>query len=446
MVEAKDIATFIIEPTGADIYAPTGFLVRKRFHDIETTTTYTSSQGQTLFQAISDSGFCTGASAQGCRIYLKNGLYSIGNELAKGSGTGNLIELSTTTDGSHVNVYLEGETRDGVIIRNTNTTMESTRIFLVRCNFDVRNLTMDGANSRVNSTFTSLIDHFGQSSGTPTLSVRDCRLMRANGSSVRTAGPWYAMIVENCIVEKPCEFHDQIDIGCSGYTQIRNNFCDRTNGTYTGSASTITAGGGGRIIVDGNIIKRNVGQTVFAISLEGSFGSFDFCTISNNMIENGRIWIGDIGSWSNTIKNVSVTGNKLYQGSIYVQGPTSGTYTDIVKGVMDENNQLFDSWEAGIHCDHVGGFCSIRNNTIKGSNKLGVTYSGQEPLIFLESSIDIVCEHNILYMGEVSPPDANFSPEGIRFNSLVNPYIRNNRIINRSGHPSYVNNGSNSGT
>lgn len=45
MVEAKDIATFTTERTGTDIYDPTGFKVRKRYQDMESTKTYASNQG-----------------------------------------------------------------------------------------------------------------------------------------------------------------------------------------------------------------------------------------------------------------------------------------------------------------------------------------------------------------------------------------------------------------
>lgn len=444
MVEAKDIATFTIEPVGADIYNPDSFTVRKRFQDTETTTGYNSDVAATMFQDISDE-FGSGSSDTGCRIYLKNGLYEIDDD---GSSSGGLIEWSVPAEGDHVNFYIEGETRDGVIIRNINSTMESTRIFLVRCNFHLRNLTMDGENLRVNNTFTSLIDAFGNSSGKPTLDVRDCHLMRANGSSCRTGSDsWGGMIVENCIIDQPCEFHDQIDIEVSideGYAHIRNNFLDRTNGTFSGAGSTITSGGGKNIVVQDNIIRRIAGNTVFGISLEGSFGDFEQCVIKNNYMENGRIWIGDTGSWSNTINNVWVTGNTIYQGGIYVQGPNSG---GSVKNVIVDNNQLIDSWEAGIHIDHATQFCTIRNNMIKNSNKSLQPPSGREPLIHMEASTDVICENNSLFMGVVSPPNSNFCTHGIRYANLVNPTIRNNSILNRTvANNSYESIGSHRGS
>jgi hypothetical protein len=446
MVEAKDIATFLIEPTGSDIYDPTGFTVRKRFQDTESTTIYASNAGQTMFQDISDE-FGSGSTDTGCRIYLKNGLY----EINQGTSNGGLIEWSTPAQGHHVNFYIEGETRDGVIIRNTNTTMEGTRIFLVRCNFHLRNVTMDGANLRVNNTFTTLIDAFGQANGDTILDVRDCRLMRANGSSCRTGDAWAGMIVENCIVERPCEFHDQIDIEVTSFARICNNFCDRTNGIYSGSGSTITSGGGKNILISGNIIRRiqGVPGTPRAISLEVSYcpPNFEQCTISNNLIDNGVIFVGDIGTYTGTARNIFVTGNTLYQGGIYIQGPNSGTYVDIVKDVAVENNQLFDSWEAGIHLDHVGGFCTVRNNMIKNSNKELQVQTGQEPLIYMGVSNDVICENNSLYMGVVNPENPDFCSHGIRFSNLVNPTIRNNRIINRTvANPSYESVGTHTGS
>ncbi len=50
-------------------------------------------------------------------------------------------------------------------------------------------------------------------------------------------------------------------------------------------------------------------------------------------------------------------------------------------------------------------------------------------------------------MGVVSPADADFSPQGIRYVDLVNPTIRNNRILNRTvANNSYESIGSHTGS
>jgi hypothetical protein len=79
MVEAKTFANFIVEPLGSDIHSPTGFTVRKSFQNVETTTTYTSSQVDTMFSDImleatrpTAHGF---SNMKGALVYLKNGKY-----------------------------------------------------------------------------------------------------------------------------------------------------------------------------------------------------------------------------------------------------------------------------------------------------------------------------------------------------------------------------------
>ena len=109
MVEANDLATFIIEAVGSDIMNPDIYLVRKRYQDKETTTGYGNTGFSNLLQDISDS-FCRSSTSVGCRVYLKNGLY----EMLQGPNTDG-VEWSNTTEGYHVSIYMEGETRDGCI-------------------------------------------------------------------------------------------------------------------------------------------------------------------------------------------------------------------------------------------------------------------------------------------------------------------------------------------
>jgi hypothetical protein len=437
MVEAKNLGTFTIEPVGADIYNPDSFMVRKRYQDTESTTTYTSSQGQTMFQDISDE-FGSGSTDIGCRIELKNGLYEIDTGVAAYAS----VEWSTVAEGDHVHFHIEGESRDGVIIRNVNPTSVESTMFLARSNLTLNNLTLDAADTGK----VSLVQGYGQNNGDAILEVRNCRLMRTTAFCTRTARPWAGFICENNIYEKPASDFDQIAIGVDKFARITNNYMDRTNGSYNGSGSSITAGGGNNIVVSGNQIKRNNGLLIYGISME-AWDNYDSIFIHNNFVNNGRILIGSTGSWTVTYKNVFVTGNTLYQGGIYVQGPTTGDHTDKIKDVTVENNQLFDSWEAGIYLNKVGGFCTVRNNMIKNSNKSLTTFNGQQPLMLIESCIDPVVENNFLYMGVVSPEDPNFSGQGIRYVNLVNPTIRNNRILNRTiDNKSYLSIGKHTGS
>jgi hypothetical protein len=442
MVEAKDIATYIIEAVGADIYNPDSYLVRKRFQDTETTTSYPNTQFSNALQAISDNS-CSASSTCGCRIYLKNGLY----EMLQGPDTdGGLVEWSTTTNGHFANVYIEGETREGVKIQNIEAAPEETptsRMFLVRCNFSIKTLSMDGGGA-ISGASLNGINAFGQVAGTGIIEVRDCRFSNMDGNNIGAGEA--TVIVENCIFEKPIAEHDQISLGCTNFARINNNFFDRTNGSYFDFGSTITAAQGKNMYITNNIIRRNQGPDRYAISLETGWGyNYDRCVIANNLVDNGLIYVGGEGSYSDTAINIYVTDNKLYQGGIYVQGPTSGSYSTQIKDVVVENNQLINSWEAGIHLDRLAGLCTVRNNVIKNSNAQRATYTGQEPLIFATSCTDPIIENNFLLME--SDADANFSPEGIRYVNLVNPTIINNRILNRTiANNSYLSIGTHTGS
>jgi hypothetical protein len=453
MVEAKQFPTFVIEPLGTDIINPTGFIVRKMLANAESTTTYESNKFSTLLQDISDT-MCSASTSVGCRIYLKNGTYKINQGPATDGG---LVVFGTTEEGGHVSVYMEGETRDGCIIKNIETAPEETptsQIIRAKCSLSVNNLTVDGDDispSGCNSL--NGIKGYGQTNGSPVLEAHNCRFTKIHSTCFSTGSNWSTFIMENCILEKPVSNGDQsnfeIDPTRAGFAIVRNNFFDRTNGTYTGQGSTITSGGSHNALVTGNIIKRpsaaaSIGNT--AISFETFWDQpTSQVTISNHLIDNGEIKIGQGGGAADqTASDVFITGNTIYKGGIHVEGPTgAGQY---VYDIFIENNLLLDAWEAGIFVKNTGGFVTVRNNTIKNSNSIKGNFNGQQTLIFLNTCTDLFCENNFLYMGVVSPPDANFSPQGIRFTGLVNSTIRNNRILNRTvSNNSYQDNGSNTG-
>jgi hypothetical protein len=49
---AKDLGNFIVERLGTNIISPTSFIVRKKFEDVETSTSYSTSQVSTMFNDI----------------------------------------------------------------------------------------------------------------------------------------------------------------------------------------------------------------------------------------------------------------------------------------------------------------------------------------------------------------------------------------------------------
>jgi hypothetical protein len=448
MVEAKDLATFIIEAVGSDIMNPDTYLVRKRYQDTETTTGYANTAFCQALQDISDA-FCNSSTVYGCRIYLKNGLY----EMKQATGTdAGLVTWSSAADGDHVNVYMEGETRDGVILRDIETTPEETptsQIFQVKCSFSINNLTLDGGGNLAGGNTVNGIRAYGQTDGSPILEAYNCRFMNMYGTNLSAGTNWSTFIVENCIFEKPTQIADQVNcelaLARAGFIIVKNNFFDRTNGTYTGSGSSFTTGGAHDLLFTGNIVKRLSANAVdYGVSLETFWNHPSVnCTISNNIIDNGYVVIGQGGGAADQqAYQCWIIGNTLYQAGIKVEGPAGAG--DYVKNIFVENNILLDPWEKGILVANTGGFVTVRNNTIKNSNKSGVTFNGQQQLMYLQGATDLVVENNLLYMGTGADPD--LSPEGIRYGGLVNPTIRNNRIINRTANSPYFDSGGHSGT
>jgi hypothetical protein len=458
MTQAKDLATFIIEPVGSSIMDPDTYLVRKRYQDTETVESYANNAFSTALFDI-NAEFCSSASSVGCRIYLKNGLYEMDQSAATDGG---LVVFGTTDEGGHVDVYLEGETRDGVIIRNIETTPEETptsQMIRAKCSLHCSNFTLDGnANNITPASNLNGIKGYGQTNGTPVLEAYNCRFMWMDSTNFCTGSNWATFIMDNCIVEKPGEdAGDQVNFAIAsdreGFIKVTNNYFDRTNGdALQGSGATITSGGSHDVIVANNIIKREeiaAGTQSTAISLETYWDyPFNQVQVSNNLIHYGEIRVGQstlVPDPDQPATNVFITGNTIYKGGIHVEGPQNDpTY---VRDIFVEDNKLVDPWETGIYVKNTSGLVSVRRNTIKNSNISGSTFNGQQTLIFLNTCTDVFCEDNFLYMGVVSPPDADVSAQGIRCSDIINSTIRDNRIINRTvANNSYQINGTNTGS
>jgi hypothetical protein len=351
-----------------------------------------------------------------------------------------LVEWSTPTHGGHVCFYIEGETRDGVIIRNVNTETDDWRMFLVRCNCFIRNLTMD-----VNGLGTHMdcISAFGQNS-TTVLDVQNCHFMKHTGCGVRTGAPWAALVCHDNLFDQPGTFEDQIAISVSEYCRITNNFMDRTNGAYNLGGSNVTAGNGKRILIANNQMKRTFPYGSYAISLENVAG-FEDCIIANNIIDNG--WINVDGSIStNNVHRIKIHGNNIFQGGIRILGPPATP--DKVKYITVEGNTLIDSQLFGIKIADIAGRSTVKNNLIVNSNKeLASNAGGYQQdigLIRIVNVSDLEVTDNTLEMNVTSPANSDFSWYGIRYQGLNKCIVERNRIINRTlANSSYVDLGGN---
>jgi parallel beta-helix repeat protein len=375
-----------------------------------------------MFQDMSDE-FGTGATDTGCRIQLKNGLY----EIDQGTATQSLVEWGNVAEGDHVHFHIEGETRDGVIIRNVSSTGTNWRMFLARCNITLNNLTMDGANLGPSI---SLVEAYGQSNGDIILEARNCRFMRSTAFCNRTGDPTAGMICHHNIYEQPAAGQDQIAIGVTKFATIMDNYMDRTNGTYVLDGSSITAGGGNHIRISGNLIKRNPGYHSFGISIEG-FEDYDGVMIDHNIVENGWINI-DVSDAAYTSRRIKVIGNDVFQGGIRVLGPPSSPTN--AKYITVENNTIIDSDLFGIKIADTGGRSTVKNNLIVNSNRLLMANASSIDigLIRIVDVSDLEVTDNTLEMNVTSPANADYCWYGIRYESLTNCRIKRNEIINNT--------------
>jgi Right handed beta helix region len=432
MVEAKGEATYIVEPTNSDIDASNGFTVRKRFKDTETTTTYTTNV-TTMFTDILDQMTRPTASSstmRGGTLFLKNGTYIL--------DTAGMV-ASNSTDGASIHLRIIGESRERTILKAGFTGTD--QLLNCICSVDVENITFNGnSNATING-----INTDANNIPTKILKVKNCKFTNIEGFNIFLSTNQYGVDVSECIFENQQNNNDQFALECTGYANIHDNLFDRTTGTTNGEI--LTSGSAKNCNIHDNIfIRPEDGDN--AISMEGfnAHNNYDNVFIHDNLVKNGVIVVGSSGTWVETFRNIAVSNNLVYKGRISVRGPDTG-FTDLVKDVTVENNTLIDSWGSGIVVLNVAGYTTVRNNTIKNSNKSLDPITFDKGAIYLEASTDTVCENNNIYMGVVSPPDANFCPFGIKYVSMVNPTIRNNRILNRTvANPAYVSSGSHSGS
>jgi hypothetical protein len=419
---SKSLATFTIEPLGNDIYNPTSYDVRERFQETDTVTNYPDTSFANIFDII-NTNYGAASTDVGCRIHLKNGLYKLG----QGTSSAANVELSNSIEGGHIHFVIEGESREGTIIRNTNNyTATDWRMFLCRCSVDFENLTLDGDNLGAHL---SLIEAYGNTSQNAILKIHNCKLTKNTGFGARIGTAYGGCDYSNNIFEKPATDRDQCTFGGPIYSRVIDNYFDRTNGAYTGDGSSITSGGATRARISGNLINRIVGNAAFGISIEG-FDNYDGVVIDNNIVQNGAINV-DGSDPAYTTHNIKIIGNLVKGGGLRVLGPTTNTVNK-VKYVTVENNTLIDSKLYGMKISFTGGRTVVRGNVIVNSNAMLDSSSIDRGLVRLESCNDLVFEDNILEMNVTSPENANFSWNGIRYESLKNCIVRRNIIVNKT--------------
>jgi len=432
MAGAKRLATYTCEPT-LEWAGTSGYEARKTYRDTETVTHYSSAA--TMFQTIFDDlGLSPGI---GGRVELKNGLYVIDTDL----GGSDIIDLSTDTAdyGASVQIDLIGENTNNVVIRNAVANTNDS-MFGSHCTFRVEGVTFDGNN--IGTNITLLYAGHGTNAGR-SLYVDKCKFIKNNGAAVQTLTTDHVMVTNSIFENAQVGSNDMIAFEAKTSGHIQGNSFNRTIGDNGGSC--ISSGGCNNTDISNNIVKKAAGDIDHGISLEAFSDNYDNVSIHDNYIENGTIAIGGIGAFSITYRRINVTNNLMYNGEIRVLGPDSGSHSTQLKDINIENNMIYDAYLAGIKVKYMAGFTTIRNNFIKNSNISSTSPTSFAGLIYLGDSTDIICEKNDLVME--ANADTDVSPYGIRYSDLVNPVIRENRIINRNAtNPNYTTTGSITGT
>jgi parallel beta-helix repeat protein len=436
MVTAINEATFMVEPYGSDLDNPTGFVVIQRFQDRETSWNY-GTRGSVVSDMFDDivqamtRPISAGTNMKGGLLFLKNGTYLLEHAISPGD----------STNGDNVTLRLIGESREGTIIKGGSTPDE--HLLRSACSIDIENITFQG-NPNVTihgvSADPDIIPN-------KILKVKNCRFTNINGFDIIIGHNQNGLDISKCIFDNKQSTHDQMAFECTGYASIHDNIFDRTSGQTTGES--LTSGTAFNANIHNNIVIRRKGDISNAISLEAFQANADYenVFVHNNLVYNGVINVGSPSvPWSTKFHNFVISSNIITRGGIAVQGPDNAPYTGLIRDLAIENNQLFDSWKFGILLYKVGGYNTIRNNTIKNSNASLDKIDFDKGAIYLKKTIDTVCENNNIYMGKVSPSSSNFSPFGIKYVDMENPTIVKNTILNRtSSNPSYVSTGKHSG-
>jgi hypothetical protein len=325
-----------------------------------------------------------------------------------------------------------GESRDKTIIKAGFSSQHDSLISSAY-SLDLENLTFDGSALPLNgiSTDTSVNPN-------KILSIKNCRFTNMNGFDIIVGHNCYGIDVSDCIFQNHQMSNDQFAFECTGWAKIHDNVFDKTTGIDGGEM--LTSGAAVNADVYNNIFKRttNNGNAI-------SFEAFDTNNnnsnihIHGNTLYNADISIGSVGFyWNKTFRNVVIDSNSVCGGGIRVLGPNGGDFSNQIKKFSISNNTLFNSYTVGIEAYHTAGIGFIRNNTIYNSNTKLDVFTGNKGCIALEKCTDIVCENNCIYMNSTTP-------FGIKYNTMVNPTIQKNSILNRSINPSYISEGTHTG-
>ena len=443
MVVAQELSKWIVEPTN-ELSGASGYDARKRHRTTDSTTHYGATEANDMFQAISDDI----DGLNGGLVYIKNGVYPIDS-----GGAGHVwgqVDWPANDDGvgSDYFIHLLGETRDGVIIKNANSSAVDEILFTMHANCLVENMCFDGDD--VSDDNMNLLQfHNSGNPYTAGMTVRNCRFRKHTGIGVLTDNARYVELIGNYF-ELPSHTSDQAAIGQSeGYCHVYGNTFERLSGALELDGSSLTSGCMENAVISNNVIRREPSHYFAGISLEPFDSNPDYhnILISNNNIQNGVISVGGLGTWGTLFHNVHVVGNSITGAHIQYLGPESGV-TDQVKDCSIRNNILYDPYYAGISITATAGRLVVSKNEIHHSNIAQDATTFDKGCFYIADTVDLVVNDNDLYMDVVDPEDSNYCPMGIKTaGTNENFEMRENRIHNRTvANASYQLSGSFTGT
>ena len=238
---------------------------------------------------------------------------------------------------------------------------------------------------------------------------------------------------------------DQVAFECTGWGKVYGNYFEKTTGTLTGESLTT-----GTYLHNAHIFNNFIKRTTYdngGISIEAFNDGKDASNvhISDNLLVNAGISVGNaVELYIDTIRQVSIHNNTLYNGGIRILGSPTGSYSNNIKDVSIVGNTLFQPTDHGIQVIKVAGPIWVNNNVIHNSNT-GSSSPGANGLIWMEDTTFGVIQGNSLMMD--ANADTDVSPHGIKYVNGGDLTIINNRIVNRNAtNPSYVKTGTQTGT
>src|SRR6185503_5419004 len=359
-VLASNPATWIVEPTNAASGAD-GYEARKLLRTTDTTTHYGTNDANDMFQDIATDMMTT----NGGLVYIRNGVYKI-----NGAGTGNIWGWvdwpPDDTDGLTYQIRLVGETRDSVIIKDVAGTGVDDILFTFHGNGVVENITFDGDNLAA-SGMNLLQFHNSDNPYEAGLIVNNCRFRKHTGIGFLTDKAKYIELY-NSYFELPDTNADQCAVGQSvGWCHIANNTFERLTGSGSLDGSSLTSGCMMNANIHDNVIKREAGHTIMAISLEpfDSNPDYENVSIHDNNCDNGAIRFGGLGAWGTTYNQVHVYNNIIHGADVSVIGPTSGSTNTQIKNCSVTRNKIIDPYYSGISVANTNaGEIIVKRNEI----------------------------------------------------------------------------------